>query len=55
VTAAAELAGDAGAERLVLSHLTAAPARDRERTLSEAREVFGGEIVIADEGTRLAL
>lgn len=50
---AAELARDAGAERLVLVHLTSGLARDREAATAEMREVYDGEIVLADEGLRL--
>ncbi|MFP4250349.1 MAG: MBL fold metallo-hydrolase [Armatimonadota bacterium] len=52
VTTAAELARDAGAERLVLVHLASAAANNRERTLGEVSEIYEGEAIVADEQTR---
>ncbi|MBD3291477.1 MAG: MBL fold metallo-hydrolase, partial [Armatimonadia bacterium] len=52
---AAELAREAGAERLVLVHLANAMVRDREATVGELSVDFGGEIIIPDEGASIAL
>ena len=42
------LAAEAGARRLILTHLW--PHEDREAILGEARMAFGGPVVIAEEG-----
>ncbi len=52
---AAEIARDAGVERLVLVHLASALVRDRDRTIADMSEVFDGEIILADEGLRVAV
>jgi len=44
---AGALARDAGASTLVLTHLW--PSVDRAAALAEAREVFGGRVMVADE------
>jgi len=49
---AAELARNAGAQRLVLVHLASALGDHRSRTRSLGAEIFDGEIVIADEGEK---
>lgn len=46
---AAELARDAGAHTLVMTHLW--PTVDRDRALGEAREHFSGRVIVADEHT----
>ena len=51
---AAELARDAGAQRLVLVHLSSALARDPQATTEEMREAFDGEVVIAREGEQFS-
>jgi ribonuclease Z len=52
-TTAAELARDAGVERLVLVHLASAAAHDPARTLAEVGDIYDGEAIVADEQTRL--
>ncbi|NLO07630.1 MAG: MBL fold metallo-hydrolase [candidate division WS1 bacterium] len=52
---AAELARDAGAQRLVLVHLSTGLANDRERAAAEMAEVYDGEIIFGDELMRLEL
>ncbi|MGI5818606.1 MAG: MBL fold metallo-hydrolase [Armatimonadota bacterium] len=52
-TDAAELARDAGVERLVLVHLASALARDAESVAAAMADVYAGEIIIAVEGLRL--
>lgn len=47
-TEAATWAGRAGARRLLLTHLW--PGSDRAVSLAEARAVFDGEVLVADEG-----
>jgi ribonuclease BN (tRNA processing enzyme) len=44
---AGRLAEGSGAELLVLTHLW--PTADHDRMLREARAVFGGEVVLAEE------
>ncbi|MBN2247605.1 MAG: MBL fold metallo-hydrolase [Coriobacteriia bacterium] len=48
---AGELARDAGAHTLLLTHLW--PTVDRDRALVDARERFGGRVIVADEQTVL--
>lgn len=48
---AAGLARDAAARTLVMTHLW--PTVDRERALEEARGVFSGRVIVADEQTAL--
>lgn len=48
---AAELAREAGAHTLVMTHLW--PTVDRDRALADAREGFGGRVIVADEQTAL--
>ncbi len=43
----------AGARRLLLTHFW--PGNDREASRADAAEVFGGEIVIAEEGLRVTV
>ncbi|PSH01510.1 MAG: hypothetical protein BRC26_03355, partial [Nanohaloarchaea archaeon QH_8_44_6] len=43
----ANLARDAGADKLVLSHLY--PEIDPSEAEEAAREIFGGEVVVADD------
>jgi ribonuclease BN (tRNA processing enzyme) len=50
---AGEAAAAAGARRLLLTHFW--PGNDRERSRSEAGEVFGGGVLIADEGLEVSL
>jgi ribonuclease BN (tRNA processing enzyme) len=45
---AAEAAAAARAQRLMLTHFW--PGNDRDRSLAEAREVFPGEVLVANEG-----
>ena len=53
---AGEVAAAAGVRRLVLSHISPSLARDRRSAaLAQAGQAFGGEVVVADELTRLAL
>ena len=53
---AGEVAEAAGVRRLVLTHISPALARDRRgAALAQAGEAFGGEVVVADELTRLGL
>ncbi len=51
---AAQLARDADVERLVLAHLAPSLTRDSDRAIAEMREVYDGEIILADEGLRVA-
>lgn len=46
-------ARDAGAHRLMLTHFW--PGNDRERSRTDAAEVFDGEVLLADEGLEVAL
>lgn len=48
---AGELAHDAGARTLVMTHLW--PTVDRDRALDDARERFGGRVIVADENLAL--
>lgn len=48
---AAELASEAGARTLVMTHLW--PTVDRTRALADARERFSGRVIVADEHTAL--
>jgi len=48
---AAELAHEAGAHTLVMTHLW--PTVDRTRALADARERFGGRVIVADENLAL--
>lgn len=48
---AGELARDAGAGRLVLTHIR--PHLDRSRSREEAAAAFDGEVLLAEEGLRL--
>lgn len=50
---AGDAAAAAGARRLLLSHFW--PGNDRERSGASAREVYSGEVILADEGLELAL
>jgi ribonuclease BN (tRNA processing enzyme) len=50
---AGEAAAAAGARRLLLTHFW--PGNDRERSRAEAAEVFGGEVLLADEGLEVVL
>jgi ribonuclease BN (tRNA processing enzyme) len=50
---AGEAAQAAGARRLLLTHFR--PGSDREASRAEATEVFDGEVLLADEGLRIAL
>jgi ribonuclease BN (tRNA processing enzyme) len=50
---AGEAATAAGARRLLLTHFW--PGNDRERSRAEAAEVFGGEVLLADEGLEVTL
>lgn len=45
---AGELAAEAGAKRLVLTHIW--PRNDRERARAEAEEGFGGSVDLAEDG-----
>ena len=50
---AGEAAAAAGADRLLLTHFW--PGNDRTRSRDEAAAVFGGEVLIADEGAVIDL
>src|ERR1017187_1403856 len=50
---AGEAAAAAGAHRLMLTHFW--PGNDREQSRAEAREVFRGEVLLADEGLEVPL
>ncbi len=50
---AARMAREAGVERVVLTHLT--PAVDTPSLASQVRRGFGGEVVVARDGLRLAV
>lgn len=50
---AGQVAAAAGAIRLVLTHFW--PGNDRARSAAEASEVFGGEVLIAEEGRTVDL
>ena len=50
---AGELAAAAGARRLLLTHFW--PGNDREATRAAASEVYGGEVLVAEEGLRITL
>lgn len=50
---AGEAARAAGARRLMLTHF--GPDNDRERSRQAAAEAFTGEVLLADEGTEVAL
>ncbi len=50
---AGEAATAAGARRLMLTHFW--PGNDRERSRAEAAEVFGGEVLLGDEGLEVTL
>jgi len=52
---AAEIARDAGVERLVLVHLSSSLVRDSDRTIADVSEVYAGDIVIADEGLNVTV
>jgi ribonuclease BN (tRNA processing enzyme) len=50
---AGEAAAEAGAHRLLLTHFW--PDNDRELSRASAREVYGGEVLLASEGLEIAL
>ena len=50
---AGQVAAAAGTKRLVLTHFW--PGNDRARSAAEASEVFGGEVLIAEEGRTIDL
>jgi len=50
---AAVLAREAGADRLILTHLW--PTFERDAILDEARAAFEGEIILASEGLRIEI
>jgi ribonuclease BN (tRNA processing enzyme) len=50
---AGEAAQTGGAKRLLLTHFW--PGNDRESSRAEATAVFGGEVLVADEGLRIDL
>lgn len=50
---AAEAARDAGARRLLLTHFW--PGVDRERTAREVAQIYGGEVLVAQEGMVVGL
>ena len=50
---AGEVAAGAGAKRLLLTHFW--PGNDREASRTAAREVYDGEVLLAEEGLRIAL
>jgi ribonuclease BN (tRNA processing enzyme) len=50
---AGEAATAAGARRLLLTHFW--PGNDRERSRAEAAEMFGGEVLLAEEGLEVTL
>jgi ribonuclease BN (tRNA processing enzyme) len=50
---AGEAAAAAGAHRLLLTHFW--PENDRELSRASAGEVYGGEVLVATEGLRMAL
>ena len=50
---AGEAASAAGARQLLLTHFW--PGNDREASRAEAAEVFGGEVLVAEEGLELIL
>lgn len=50
---AGRAAAAAGARRLLLTHFW--PGSDRSVSVAQARESFAGEILVADEGLRIAL
>ena len=47
------VAAEAGARRLLLTHFW--PGNDREQSRQDAAEVYGGEILLASEGTEISL
>lgn len=51
VEVAAKIAEDAGATRLVLTHLV--PGEEPPRLAAEAAAIYGGEIVVAEDGLSL--
>ncbi|WP_237706828.1 MBL fold metallo-hydrolase [Kribbella flavida] len=53
MTAAEAAAGATGAKRLLLTHFW--PGSDRALSVSEARKVFAGEVIAAEEGLVVAL
>jgi ribonuclease BN (tRNA processing enzyme) len=53
MTAAEAALGAAGAKRLLLTHFW--PGSDRALSVSQARQLFTGEIIAADEGLVIAL
>ena len=50
---AAEIAREAGVERLILTHLR--PTLDPQRSIEEAAAVFGGDIVVAAPGLEVLI
>ncbi|MFB6176892.1 MAG: ribonuclease Z [Halobaculum sp.] len=50
---AAEVAADAEARRLALTHISSRYARRADELAEEAREVFDGEVILPDDGDRL--
>jgi ribonuclease BN (tRNA processing enzyme) len=52
---AAEMARDAQVGRMVLVHMNQSIASDREQARAEMAEVYGGEILFADEGLQLEI
>ncbi|MFC7404308.1 MBL fold metallo-hydrolase [Georgenia alba] len=50
---AGQAAAAAGARRLLLTHFW--PGNDRERSRADAAAVFDGEVMLAEEGLRIAL
>lgn len=52
-TEAGEIAAEAGVETLVLTHLL--PYRDTDAMVEEAASAFGGEIVVAEDGSTFSV
>jgi ribonuclease Z len=50
---AGELAADANAKRLALTHISSRHATDAEKLLAEARSVFDGEVFLPDDGDEI--